>query len=355
MNETQAILNNPTDVRAVSNRRLLYEISYIRPLIIFLLIIYHVFEMYDGRGDLPESIDHIGLYRYVSLLISGFRIEAIAVVAGYVFAFQSLSLNRSETFTQFAKKKFFRLIVPCIVFSIFYYLIFFINEPFTVAKFLIAITRGCSHLWFLPMLFWCFLGIWIIDRYKPKPGIMLPLLAILNIWLFPWNILGLKFVTYFMFYIYFGYCLWQYKNMIFRKITPLKIIFSIVTYVLIVLATRKLIMIGVDNRILSRTIYWILPMMCAVSGIYALFSLFIYLIDYRMIRPAKWIIAASGLSYGVYVLHQFVLNILSHRLDLNLYFDSYTYPWIILVLTALFTISFSILLLKTRIGRYLVG
>ena len=75
-------------------KKLLYEVSIIRPLIIFLLVVMHSFTMYDGCWPLPEGIHAVPAYAWLVNLISGFRIETIALIAGYVFAYQSIDLNR---------------------------------------------------------------------------------------------------------------------------------------------------------------------------------------------------------------------------------------------------------------------
>jgi len=67
---------------------LLYEVSIIRPLVIFLLVVYHSLCIYTGGWPVPQGLESNDFYWWLGHLISGFRIETIAFVGGYVFSYQ---------------------------------------------------------------------------------------------------------------------------------------------------------------------------------------------------------------------------------------------------------------------------
>lgn len=72
-------------------KKLLYEVSYIRPIVIFLLVFMHSF---SHIGDIQidnNSITLIEPYKWIVDLIIGFRIETIAFVAGYVFYIKAMT------------------------------------------------------------------------------------------------------------------------------------------------------------------------------------------------------------------------------------------------------------------------
>lgn len=85
-------------------KKLLYEVSIIRPLVIFLLIVYHAVCIYGGVWT-PVNNVQIPLYDLLMRIISGFRIETIALVAGYVYSYQFLDLNRRFELKSFVIKK----------------------------------------------------------------------------------------------------------------------------------------------------------------------------------------------------------------------------------------------------------
>ena len=113
----------------MEKKKLLYEVSYIRPIVIFLLVVSHSFtKIQVGPNGAMNDYDLATGYLWLVRLIKGFRIETIALVAGYVFAYQSIDLKRKYEFWPFVKKKFVRLIIPMLFFGcIYYFLPFFIN------------------------------------------------------------------------------------------------------------------------------------------------------------------------------------------------------------------------------------
>ena len=152
----------------MKQKKLLYEVSIIRPLIIGLMVLYHCFCSWGGMWPEFECFIPNTFYYYLVMLIKGFRIETIALIAGYVYSYQVIDLNRQSRFIPFLKKKFKRLIIPCLFFSTIYYLLFYYKGDFDLMDFTSKITSGAGHLWFLPMLFWCFVAMYIITKFKPN-------------------------------------------------------------------------------------------------------------------------------------------------------------------------------------------
>ena len=83
----------------MEKKKLLYEVSYIRPIVIFLLVVSHSFtKIQVGPNGAMNDYDLATGYLWLVRLIKGFRIETIALVAGYVFAYQSIDLKRKYEF-----------------------------------------------------------------------------------------------------------------------------------------------------------------------------------------------------------------------------------------------------------------
>ena len=122
-------------------KKLLYEVSIIRPIVIFLLVFLHSFTKISAGGGHVNDYHLAGAYQWLCNFISGFRIETIALVAGYVFSYQSHDLGRSYKFWPFAVKKFKRLIIPMLFFGIIYYFCFvFKPGSFDLPSFVMALT-----------------------------------------------------------------------------------------------------------------------------------------------------------------------------------------------------------------------
>lgn len=101
------------------NNKTLYEVSLIRPIIITLLVVMHCFTIYNGHWEPIEGIGDCMVYKWLARIV--FIIEAFAMCAGYVFAFQVIDLRKQYQLIPFVKKKIFRLILPCYFFGLVYY------------------------------------------------------------------------------------------------------------------------------------------------------------------------------------------------------------------------------------------
>ena len=342
--------DNSQELSTNRNKKLLYEVSIIRPLIIFLLVIMHSFTMYVGGWKFPEGISEVTAYYWFVKFITGFRIETIALVSGYVFAYQSLVLNRKYPFWSFAYKKFMRLIIPGLIFSLVYYFCFMYNASnFGSINWFLSLSSGFGHLWFLPMLFWCFLVIWAIDRYNlysKQLFIILALVSIVNVPSLPF---GMTRMFHFAFYCYLGYTLYRNKESL-LKYTNAKYICTLwfVYAILVILNTH---IEGLNCFYLIKNA---LKLAIACSGILALLLLVLKFTENRLKLP-HWIIEASKLCYGVYVFHQFILIYLYYHTNLPELTGSYLLPWIGFAITLGTTILLTKITLKTKSGRFLIG
>ena len=349
----------------MSEKKLLYEISIIRPLIIFLLVVYHSFCIFTHDWEMPQGVSDISLYWWIGNLISGFRIETIALVAGYVFSYQCLTLKRRYSFKDFIIKKFKRLIIPCLTFGVLYYfLLLYQPESFSLVVFINKLLKGVGHLWFLPMLFWNFMLIWIVNKYNLTEIIILPIAVILTILPVPSLPLGLTRVPHFFFYFYGGFLLWKYKAQVLSYWGNAKGIsmFALSYFALLLFAlwlfpegymegmpfVKKAAMMIFANT---------LKMLYASCGIMALYLLVCRHSEKDDFKPRHWVIRASSVCYGVYVFHQFVMKIMLDKITppLQEVVDSFMIPWVLLVVSLTISLLLTELSLKTRFGRFLIG
>lgn len=348
-----------------TERKLLYEVSYIRPIVIFLLVVSHSFtKIHKGAGTQTQPYELAEAYLWLVRLIKGFRIETIALVAGYVFAYQSIDLGRKYKFWPFIVKKFKRLIIPMLVFGVVYYFCFlFRQSDFHWDSFVVTLlSGGGGHLWFLPMLFWCFLTIWVIDRFKLSSWITLLVLAIISIIPTPGLPLGFGRLPHFLFYVYAGYFLWEHREAPMRWSKSNKIIVAFwILYVLLVVISNSSLLptyskdSAIGQKLISLLIKNTMKLFTSCSGIMALYLTVVHFTNREGFVPPKWVINASSDCYGVYVFHQFILVWLYFHTPLV---SSCPSLWVPLIGFAVaFTISLLLtkLFLKTRFGRFLIG
>lgn len=343
-------------------KKLLYEVSIIRPLVITLLVFLHSFTKIVNGGGETNDYQLVGVYQWMVWLISGFRIETIALIAGYVFAYQSIDLKRKYVFMPFLWKKFKRLIIPMLFFGIIYYFCFFFNkETFSVVPFLKSLLSGCGHLWFLPMLFWCFIAIWIIDHYKLSSVALLIVLACVSLVPMPSLPFGFTRLPHFLFFVYAGYYLWTQRDGLFEKcLNTGSIVLMWVVYALLVVAKHLFVPeIAGDMPILQKIILSgmqsSIGLVMSCSGILALYLTVCKVTTKENYQPKQWIVRASDDCYGVYVFHQFILVALYFYTPLVLKVNAYLVPWIGFAVAFSISLLLTQLFLKTKTGRFLIG
>lgn len=343
-----------------TDRKLLYEVSIIRPIVILLLVLLHSFEKIANGGLLHQNYHLIWIYRWLVRFIKGFRIETIALVAGYVFAYQSLVLGRKYSFFPFVKKKFFRLIVPMLVFGSLYYFCFLYDPSnFSMAGFTVKLLSGCGHLWFLPMLFWCFIAIWTVDHFHLSSWWLLLALAILTIIPTPSFPFGFSRLPHFLFYVYFGYFLWEKREYVLKFKDNFLVIASLwLTYCILVPVNFILPDSAPEMSFWGRSLltsYGLSSLLLSCSGIMALYLTVCHFTEKEAYHPKQWVIDASGVCYGVYVFHQFILVWLYFYTPLVSRVPNPMVPIIGFTIALSMSLALTKLLLKTKVGQFLIG
>lgn len=350
----------------MGEKRLLYEVSIIRPLIIFLLVVLHSFAPLVGSWSAIDGVEINSVYYWFCKFIQGFRIETIALIAGYVFAYQSIIMGRKYDFLPFVWKKVKRLIIPCIVFSLIYFFLFnFDINTFNPLSFCLTILSGAGHLWFLPMLFWCFVVIWVIDKYKLSSWWLWAILCLLSIYPIPLYVpLGFQRLPHFLFYCFCGYFLYERhqsltnKIMNWRSIGLLWLIYISATIVSVLYILPQVKLLGSEN--ITNKLVWygaqgVFNLVCSLCGIMALYLMVMKVTTRTGYHPNQWIIDASKICYGVYVFHQFILEGLYYHTNIPQNTNVWLLPWIMLFITCISSYILTKLTLLTKTGRFLIG
>lgn len=366
-------------------KKLLYEISIIRPLIIFLLVVYHSLCVFTGGWTPPEGVPANAFYWWLGRLISGFRIETIAFVGGYVFCYQCVELCKRQNILSFAWKKFNRLIVPCFFFGIIYYLLYRfqpVRFSWNVAFWRVA--NGIGHLWFLPMLFWCFLACWLLDQllrwvYSRWPRLVpyvgwsvLAALAVVSLLRITGLRMGLTRAPYFLFYFFMGYWvrfLSQRTTVKWQVWMVVLLWLAYLGFLLVHLQSTHLVLPGFSQQCPS----WLRGFSqlqihsialghttCGIMALYGMVMIYLRRCKPAEAQPGFFLRQCSRQCYGVYVLHMFFMQYIYFYSPLPQWCCAneagvWIMPWLVLVVTLALSILATTLLLNTRLGRYLIG
>lgn len=181
-----------------------------RPIAIFLLVVWHSFIIYTGGWREPVGFQPVESYWWLAKFSYAFMLELFVFVSGYVLG---LTLERKNpSFKELFISKVKRLIIPSLIFSAVYYIIFYNIDNFTIVGFLWDILNGCGHMWFLPMLFWATLIAFMWEKLKLPQWLKLvgvyclPVLSLLPI---P---MGLSSAMYYIPFFYTGLVIYRRRE-----------------------------------------------------------------------------------------------------------------------------------------------
>ena len=333
----------------------LNEISFMRPLLILFLVAYHAFAPYVGSWEKPDGIGNVELYRWIGLLSRAFRLEGFIFISGYIFTFQVIDQQKFNRVSLLLKSKIERLLIPCFFFSALYLLSFKYYD--SSYEFIVKTIQGAGHLWYLTCLFWCFIIHYLILK-NDKPRIVLPALIItlmLSISPLP---LGLNRPLYYLFFFYAGGLFWKNSQKIASYSTTNNIIlcwflfavqFVIVNVINSYISEHYSVNAGLINRACLLETQTVLKAILACSGILALYlSAVQYCHDHRI---SDFVIKVGTCGYGVYVFHQFILVYLYRYTGMPALAGTYLLPWCALIITVAVSVTLTLLVRKTKIGR----
>ena len=339
------------------------EISLLRPIIIGLLVVMHAFTTYAGNWALPDGIEPVRAYFWIQKLSFSCMLELFVFISGYVFGFQLFGLKRTYTFGQLLLNKLKRLIVPSMAFSLLYILCFTsMAAQHQWGLMAYSTIAGYAHMWFLPMLFWCFIGGWAIERLHVQDGAVLALLAILALFSHLPLPLRLDSACYYMLFFYLGMCMYKHRTRLqaFATKHPVGLFAALGAYVLfVILQTRNievLTQIEPANTWQSMLL-WAQKNACKLSyaliGVLIVYALALYSVARKAVSQST--LALNKYCFGIYLIQQFILITLYYHTPLPLWVGSYWLPWIGTISTMLLSYILAKGALYTRTGRFLIG
>lgn len=191
-----------------TSEKLLPDVVLVRLFLIAVLVLYHSMCPFTGGWGKFEGQTDIPAYGILGVILYSCLLETWVFVSGYVFGHQVKTKGEDAlSFRNCIWRKFKRLMIPCVFFGALYSLLIipgYFRMPLNAIVY--HIINGISHLWFLPMLFWCFIFIFIFEKLKISWKIILPALLISAVFSKS-DMLGFRFgkATYYMLFFYLGY------------------------------------------------------------------------------------------------------------------------------------------------------
>lgn len=346
----------------INKQKLLTDVVIIRPLIIILVVLTHSLAIYSGAWEPVGNSQNIEVYRWLSKLLQSFRMPTIIFIAGYVYGYQIITLNKKYAFKEFLKNKFKRLIVPSIFFSIIYFFLFYYETNYSILGAIVKILSGCGHLWFLPMLFWGFIALNIVSRIKMNVIISTLFFTIIS--LLPLNFIPFGIGNLFgnFIYVYLGFITYQYKDLIISKLCNIKFIISSVViffslFIIITLfnSNQPTEFDSLFQKGKTLMLFKSGAVFLAVIGILIVYVITNYFTVKKKLIPHDYVYEASNVCYGIYVFHQFLLIYLYYHTQLPYVINGYLLPIISFSIVLIVSILMTKFALMTKIGRLLIG
>lgn len=345
----------------------LNEVAIIRPVLVVLLVFYHAFAPYSGAWEPIEGYPAIRVYWWLDWLSYAFMLEMFVFISGYVFGFQV----RTKGVEKLNAKnllwgKFKRLMIPCMVFSLLYILLFQnIRQPIYMTTY--DLINGVGHMWFLPMLYWCFVGVWAIEKMQIKAKWVIPLLWVCSVISFLPLPLRLGDAMYYMFFFYVGYILQKEDIKLDRFYTLKYCVCAVIAFCVLFPSLTLLkenisafnVIYLIENQFVTKTLKELLSKVLQIiyssCGLFMLFIMIGYFEQRRKREIKNWVVRMGSLCFGVYLLQQFILLGLYEYTNLPNVLGSLWLPWVGFVLTLTASLLMTAILIKTKIGKSLVG
>lgn len=329
-----------------------YDIALLRILCIAVVVFFHAYGM-TYANHLDPTVAEIYKEKYEIITAGGLINVAMPMfvfISGFLFGGQ-LMRPQPVTFAKMVNSKFMRLMLPFFVFTVIF----------------MATTNSLSlkpfyqwtfwHLWFLPMLFWCF-----IVTYFLRPLIMNRnpwIAAVTLIALFALSlagkiippILGLHGVSHWLCWFALGAWFFKHENIFSRRETKIWVaIAGSAAYILLSVVFPP--NYG-ENTVLSE-----FTSLCGMAAIWCAVGL----VSYKNDRFTSLIVGLSGASFGIYIFHNWIEMYMVSTTARRLFpIDSFAmentilFPLLFSLIAFAISYFLSYRLLKTRIGRQLIG
>lgn len=345
-------------------RKLLVEVVYIRLFLMVGVVMYHAFAPFGGVWD---SIADVSVYYWIDKFWQSFFMEGFVFISGYVFGFQikeNGQIGKPFDTVAFIWKKFVRLIIPSILFSILYLLILKRPDGFEW-HLLLDILNGEGHLWFLPMLFGCFIGCLALEKIPVSRKFKLAVVLLLAVIPLPEIPLRINLSLHYLLFFYAGFlmqgncsslpdCLYS-KRGVFTQ----AILFVLALVGLTLIREHAIADIvrqgGLVQKVWGLFVQNILALIYSSLGVAALYSLAVLFVRKQVGRVSDRWISLSGNCFGVYIFQQFILQYLYYHTNVFAPFSVYVMPWIGFVVAFSLSLLLSVLVRRMRWGRFLLG
>lgn len=333
------------------------EISLVRLVLIIVLVLYHSFAPWCEAWRPFPGYTVNETYWWIGTLSYSFMLPAFVFMSGYIYAFQRETLRRNS-FKSLVVSKIKRLYMPSIIFSVLY-LTLIAPPDADLFKIIKSTLEGAGHMWFLPMLFWCFIFMHTLLNIKARYFRLLIILclAIFNVVSLP---LQMKQSCFYLLYFYIGYECYLAKDMIRRWSTNRNIIISwtvfLISFIALTLVIEQLRISLEEMQGLYKAAGNIAIKLCKITySFLGVFSLYITAMAFTIVhRLHSSVITLGKYCFGVYLFQQFILQALYYHTRFPQVIGNVILPWVGFAVSLIISLLLSYWARLTKLGRTLI-
>lgn len=321
----------------------LREIDIIRTFVIIVLVAFHAFAPYSNGWVMPISPGkEYTVYHWISKFLYSGMLETFVFISGYVYALGNTLKNPSTMDLVHSKLK--RLYMPCIFWGVIFFLIFYDSSKLFTLNTLYLVGNGIAHLWFLPMLFWCFI---LEKAIIWKIGLnMIWILFILAILPYPTLPFRIGISMYYILFFHLGYVVFQNRANFQKKcnFSGYYVYAFILFYILLFclsLVIQHNFVISPTLDLFSKAIYVAVGNVCRI--ICSTFAVAIYYYIGLQISRSKlgeniFFHKVALFSFGIYIFQEILLRLIYYKTAFCSILTNIYYPWVALLLV--FAVSY---------------
>lgn len=286
-------------------------------------------------------------------------LEAFCMISGFLFGYQFY--NKSIGGRKFIYSKVKRLLFPSFVFSLVYIMMFAPSSSILCIDLPYKVINGAGHLWFLPMLFWCF----VFSCYMLKCGLSVQWCLCVTFLLSYFSLLPLPLrlnsTFNYLFFFMLGIMIYQNRNKILNRITWSYAYIFLGAYLILFVSLTNFsdlisnyANIDIKYKIFCWFVFQTSKLIYSTLGCICVYMVMM-LIFKKKNHISKLLLRLSNLCFGVYIYQQFILMILYYHTEIPEIVGNLALPWVGFVVTLVISVCLSYITHRIKLGRYLIG
>jgi len=223
--------------------------------------------------------------------------------------------------------------------------------------------NGVGHMWFLPMLFWCFIAMYFLLKWDLKDKYKVILLIVLSVCSFIPLPLRIGNMFYYLLFFYGGYSFFGLKTKVDKYLSGKRLIslwmIFIGAFFSLTLLQQEIPIPRSSSEvddIIFKAIglmeYKICQIVYSSIGVLAIYCTAVY---YTNKYPLPhWYMKIGAYCFGVYLFQQFILQALYYQTCLPELAGPVWLPWFGFAISLSLSLILTVIFRKTRLGKFII-